>query len=426
MPIIEVRNVTKEYRLGSLTSLKEAALGGLKRMRGQDVQPPAAFKALDDVSFDIAAGDVVGIVGHNGAGKSTMLKILSHIVTPTRGVVHIGGRVSPLIEVGAGLIGEMTGRENIFVSASILGMKRAQIQKKFDDIVAFAELERFIDTPVKRYSSGMFARLGFAIATAVDAEILIVDEVLAVGDLTFQRKCYDRIEELVRSGNRTILLVSHNLRQVERLCSRALMLNAGKLVKDGDPVDVCNAVFEQTNKKIAAGRAVMGGRYESSPDFELRSVRVMRDGTETHQIQVGTDVTVEVQFVMQRPQKDLNFTLGVHTTDLFFVGVSGSDKQLQVDRLDAGEYVIRCALRQMPLVPGVYALHFGIETGIAYSPLFRGDNLFSLEVIPGSSERSLSERRGVVALETEWFAPSALHDSVAELTHGDSAVGLLR
>lgn len=405
MAIIEVRNVTKEFRLGAMAGLKETVIGGVKRLAGRPVPRPNAFKALDDVSFSIEPGEVVGLVGHNGAGKSTMLKILSNIVTPTSGQVRIGGKVSPLIEVGAGLIAEMTGRENIYVSASILGMKRAQIDRKLDEIVAFAELERFIDTPVKRFSSGMHARLGFAIATAIDAPILIVDEVLAVGDLSFQRKCYDRIEELVRRGERTILLVSHNLRQVERLCSRALMLNAGKLVKDGDPVDVCNAIYEQSNKKIAAVRASVGGRYESSPDFRLDGIRLLAGGAEASELPLGSDVEVEVRFTLMRAQDELNFTLGVHTTDLFFIGVSGSDKQLQVPRMEAGSHAIRCTLRRLPLVAGVYAVHFGVETGLSNSPLFRGDNLASFEVSADARERSLSERRGVIALDAAWSKP---------------------
>ncbi|MDE2146252.1 MAG: ABC transporter ATP-binding protein, partial [Burkholderiales bacterium] len=187
-PIIEVDHVTKEFRLGQLTGLGQSLRNGLSRLRGLPVAERAPFKALDDVNFSVQPGEVLGIIGHNGAGKSTLLKTLAGISQPTHGKVRVNGRVAPLIEVGAGLVPDMTGRENVFLNATILGMKRQEIKRKFDEIVEFAEMSSFIDTPVKRYSSGMQVRLGFAIATAVEADVLIVDEVLAVGDLAFQRK----------------------------------------------------------------------------------------------------------------------------------------------------------------------------------------------------------------------------------------------
>src|SRR5487761_1028633 len=188
-PIIEEDHVTKEFRLGQLTSLGQTLRNGLNRVLHRPVGKPAPFKALDDVTFTVEKGEVLGIIGHNGAGKSTLLKMLAGISNPTRGKVTVRGRVAPLIEVGAGLVPDMTGRENVYLNASILGMKRAEIKRKFDEIVAFAELEDFIDTPVKRYSSGMLVRLGFSIATSVESDTLIIDEVLAVGDISFQRKC---------------------------------------------------------------------------------------------------------------------------------------------------------------------------------------------------------------------------------------------
>ena len=172
---------------------------------------------------------MVGIIGHNGAGKSTLLKMLARISTPTSGSVKVNGRISPLIEVGAGFVPDFTGRENVYLNASILGMKKKEIDRKFDEIVDFAEMAEFIDTPVKRYSSGMQVKLAFAVATSVESEILIVDEVLAVGDLAFQRKCIDRMDTLIRRDGRTVLVVSHNIRQIERLCSRALLLDHGRL-----------------------------------------------------------------------------------------------------------------------------------------------------------------------------------------------------
>src|SRR5205085_2887023 len=178
--------------------------------------------------------------GTNGAGKSTMLKMLARITVPTSGTVRVRGKIAPLIEVGAGLISELTGRENVFLNGIILGMSYRQIKSKFDEIVAFAELEEFIDTPIKRYSSGMAVRLGFSIATCVDADILIVDEVLAVGDLAFQRKCFDRMEDMIKRQGKTVLLVSHNTRQIERLCSRVILMDHGRVVADDSPGKVCD------------------------------------------------------------------------------------------------------------------------------------------------------------------------------------------
>ncbi len=195
------------------------------------------YWALKDVSFDVRQGEVVGIIGRNGAGKSTLLKILSRITEPTSGRFGLRGRVASLLEVGTGFHPELTGRENVFLSGSLLGMSRAEISRRFDEIVAFAEIETFLDTPVKRYSSGMYVRLGFAVAAHLQPEILIVDEVLAVGDSAFQEKCLSQMRSAARSG-RTVLLVSHNEGTVEALCQRCILLRGGELIADGPPADV--------------------------------------------------------------------------------------------------------------------------------------------------------------------------------------------
>ena len=413
MPIIEVAHLTKEYRLGTMHGLKQTLLNSAGRLIGKKVEQRPLFKALDDVRFSIDQGEVVGIIGHNGAGKSTLLKMLAKITTPTHGSVKVNGRIAPLIEVGAGFIPDFTGRENVYLNGAILGMSRKEIDRKFDEIVDFAEMVEFIDTPVKRYSSGMQVKLAFSVATSVEAEILIVDEVLAVGDISFQRKCYDRVEQLVRRGDRTIILVSHNLRQVERLCSRALMLDKGKLVLDGNPVTVCNDFFDQSNKKISSARSKAIGRYESSPEFELLAIRLLNGEVETDYIDTMGDVTVELRFSIKTTLRDLNFTLGIHTTDLFFIGVTGSEKQLRVSRLVPGEHLVRCHLHTVPLAAGAYAIHFGVETGSSNSPLFRGDSLLALQVTaPKGFQYSASERLGVIKLVADW----AIHEPILTLT----------
>ena len=222
-PIIEVRNLSKRYRLGAIgaTSIREQASRIWDRVRGVPHADKQDYWALRDVSFDIQPGEVVGGIGRNGAGKSTLLKILSRITEPTSGTARIRGRVASLLEVGTGFHPELTGRENVYLNGAILGMNRAEVRSKFDEIVAFAEIDQFIDTPVKRYSSGMYVRLAFAVAAHLEPEILIIDEVLAVGDAQFQQKCVGRMRTDANSG-RTILFVSHQLNAIAQFCSRCL------------------------------------------------------------------------------------------------------------------------------------------------------------------------------------------------------------
>jgi lipopolysaccharide transport system ATP-binding protein len=244
-PMVSVRNLAKCYRVQPMQG-PQAAYGyrtlrddimsmlksPLRLFRSASRAAPQDFWALRDVGFEINKGDVVGIIGHNGAGKSTLLKILSRITPPTHGEVELRGRVGSLLEVGTGFHPELTGRENIFLNGAILGMRRQEIQSKFNQIVEFAEVSQFLDTPVKHYSSGMYVRLAFAVAAHLEPEILIVDEVLAVGDLSFQRKCMGRMREVGRSGA-TILFVSHNMPAIEALCTRAILLDRGQVALDG-------------------------------------------------------------------------------------------------------------------------------------------------------------------------------------------------
>jgi lipopolysaccharide transport system ATP-binding protein len=241
MPIaIKVENIGKQY-LVIRNQQKEYTLRGTLTQKLQRVLQPGKFTeekeeefwALKDVSFDVQQGDLVGLIGHNGAGKSTVLKIISRITEPTKGSIGINGRVASLLEVGTGFHRQLTGRENIFLNGTILGMKRPEIQRKFDEIVAFAEIEKFLDTPVKRYSSGMFMRLGFSVAAHLVSEILIVDEVLAVGDQSFQNKCLAKMEEVSRNEGRTVLFVSHNMGTIKRLCKTGILLKAGRVEKVG-------------------------------------------------------------------------------------------------------------------------------------------------------------------------------------------------
>jgi lipopolysaccharide transport system ATP-binding protein len=259
------------------------------------ISPVEDFWALRDVSFEVNQGDVLGIIGRNGAGKSTLLKILSRITEPTEGRVRIKGRVASLLEVGTGFHPELTGRENIFLNGAILGMHRAEIKRKFDDIVAFAEVEKFLDTPVKRYSSGMYVRLAFAVAAHLEPEILIVDEVLAVGDAEFQKKCLGKMQD-VSKGGRTVLFVSHNMSQIARICQRCLLLQGGSVKADGD-------VTRVTTDYLKGDAGHSGQRIwpdlDKAPGDEvarLKSVRVISDDRVTDVVRVLDPVTIEMEF----------------------------------------------------------------------------------------------------------------------------------
>ena len=244
---IKIEHVSKEYRLGAIGggTLRGDLQSWLAKIRGKedpnlkigdsrDGRSGDRFLALDDVSFEVKKGEAVGIIGHNGAGKSTLLKLLSRVTAPTSGKICYNGRIASMLEVGTGFHPELTGRENVYMNGAILGMTKAEIDKKFDDIVAFAEMEKFIDTPVKRYSSGMYVKLAFSVAAHLDSEIMIMDEVLAVGDMKFQQKCLGRMGDAANSEGRTVLYVSHNMNTIRQLCSRCIVLDHGSVIFDGD------------------------------------------------------------------------------------------------------------------------------------------------------------------------------------------------
>lgn len=414
MPIIEVNHVTKEYQLGALKSIKQTARNALARLRGQPVEQQAPFKALDDINFSIEAGEVVGIIGHNGAGKSTILKLLANISKPTRGSIRVKGKVAPLIEVGAGLVGDLTGRENIYLNGAILGISKAEIKRKLDDIVAFAELEEFIDTPIKRYSSGMQVRLGFAVATSVESDILIVDEVLAVGDLAFQRKCFDRMENLIKRQGKTVLLVSHNIRQVERLCSRVILLGKGVTIADGRPADVCDMFYEYSDSKIHAqiteSAQTAKQNQLSSGEMELDRLFLQdNSGNEVTTVKHLADFNVIVDFHLRKPLEKLTFGVGIHTTDFLYLSTHNSERELPKINLPAGRHRIRCAIKKIPLQPGVFSLRLGVTAAEVTRTIFYAENLLSFQVLPpNGSYQSATMRDGFFALDAQWILPSEL------------------
>ena len=308
-PIIKVENLGKQYRIGT----REAAYGTLREAIVDLARAPVrrwrnrngnaanhTIWALKDVSFEVKPGEVVGIIGRNGAGKSTLLKVLSRITEPTTGVVELYGRVASLLEVGTGFHPELTGRENVHLNGAILGMKKAEIKRKFDEIVAFCEIEKFIDTPVKRYSSGMYLRLAFAVAAHLESEVLLVDEVLAVGDASFQRKCLDKMEGAGRQG-RTVLFVSHNMPAITRLCQRTILVDKGQVQYDGSSHQAATiylasglgttAVREWHNLHQAPGNDIV----------RLCAVRLRtEDGTIADAVDIRRPLGLEIEFEVLR------------------------------------------------------------------------------------------------------------------------------
>ncbi|HZI49043.1 MAG TPA: ABC transporter ATP-binding protein, partial [Pyrinomonadaceae bacterium] len=329
VPIISVQNLSKQYRLGTTSyshDLREAFAARLRaplRFKASDNQTSnQAVWALRNVSFDVEPGEVVGIVGPNGAGKSTLLKILSRITEPTSGRAELHGRVGSLLEVGTGFHPELTGRENIFLNGAVLGMKRVEIERRFDEIVAFAEIDRFLDTPVKRYSSGMYMRLAFAVAAHLDPEILLVDEVLAVGDAQFQAKCLGKMNDVARGG-RTVLFVSHNLASVLTLCRRSLLVKDGGIFCDGPSSEVIG-------QYVNIGATPLTGE-QIWPDFEnapgndnirLHAVRIVSAGMTTADVDIQKEVHVQVEFWNRRP--GARIMTSIHLLDKLGAGVLSS------------------------------------------------------------------------------------------------------
>lgn len=359
---VKVENVSKKYLIshegpGYYKNFRDLLTLNFKRIFGRANFPNMEeFWALKDVSFEIKKGERVGIIGRNGAGKSTILKILSRITEPTEGRVTLHGRVASLLEVGTGFHPELTGRENIYLNGSILGMHRHEIKRKFDEIVAFAEVEKFLDTPVKRYSSGMYVRLAFAVAAHLEPEILIVDEVLAVGDAAFQKKCLGKMEEVSTGEGRTVLFVSHNMGAIRQLCQNCLLLNSGKLEKSGSTRDIVefyeHQVFKQNESNGIAKRENVNKKFFIS-NIELRN----KKGKVTNLYEAGDDLEIHVWTTGEPPSS--NFTIEFNLFNELGSKISfGSANPIRETYFKKGENHFVCLLKKIPLLTGQYYLDF--------------------------------------------------------------------
>ena len=367
--VIRVENLGKKYRIGHQQqpygSLRDVIADKAKYLGRQLLKPLGKnipnrayeeFWALKDVSFEIKQGDRVGIIGRNGAGKSTLLKILSRITEPTKGRIYIKGRVASLLEVGTGFHAELTGRENIYLNGAILGMSKAEIKRKFDEIIAFAEVEKFLDTPVKHYSSGMYVRLAFAVAAHLEPEILIVDEVLAVGDIQFQKKCIGKMEDVGKEG-RTVLFVSHNMSTVESLCSRGIVLESGRVYADNNAGEAIKVYLEKSYK--LAEEVALIDRTDRSGNGRVKaaSFRVLNElGQDEESLQSGENYNFEIGYINYTGTRLSNVVVSLDFFDekgnrVLLLRSNFTNNNLELNP-EKGSMI--CGLKNLPLANGLY------------------------------------------------------------------------
>lgn len=358
--MIKVEGVSKAYRLGVIgqTTLRDEVMRfGAKLTHKEDptrkigaerINPKGMFMALSDISFEVGKGEVLGIIGHNGAGKSTLLKLISRITRPTTGKIYLNGRVASMIEVGTGFHPELTGRENIYINGAVLGMTRREIDKKLEQIIDFSECRQFIDMPVKRYSSGMYLKLGFSVAAHLDADIVIMDEVLAVGDAAFQKKCIQKMKEIAES-DRTILYVSHRMDTIRSLCDRCIVLDQGKLVYSGD-VESAIQHYASTRLYLRPSRdlAELRRPYATLQLARMEHIEILDDNT----IPMGRMLPFRLRWTAEKRFEPLCLRLGVWTADGVAVGIAFAD----IPPMNEGAQEAGFCLDTSRLLPGKYSL----------------------------------------------------------------------
>lgn len=394
---IEARDLGKRYYLNQTVghNLRRA----VSRMTRKPAPVREEFWALRDVSFAIQEGESVGLIGPNGAGKSTLLKILSNVTRQTTGTLDIRGRVGALIEVGAGFHPELSGRENIYLNGSILGLKKKEIDAKFDQIVAFSELERFIDTPVKRYSSGMFVRLGFSVAAHINPEILLVDEILAVGDHRFQKKCFEWVRNYLRSG-RTFFLVSHNMHHIESVCKRVLYVSGGRIAFDGPPEEGISR-YQADVSMSATQTHVPGSKLEVS-DFRVTDLRIVdAEGRPTDTAYLEHPIAFEIHYSAPTPVPRPKIELAVNC-EAQRVGQTNTLSDGASPELLHGDGVITFSWPRCFLTPNAYALDLFVADGETAADLVVWTNALRFRVEVRDGFRIASGRPGLIKLQGAW------------------------
>jgi lipopolysaccharide transport system ATP-binding protein len=409
--IIEANHISKQFILGHETaerystlrdevSNKTKKLFAFSNRKLKKFEGPAkeVFFALNDISFGVEKGDRLGIIGRNGAGKSTLLKVLSRITEPTSGKIKIRGRVASLLEVGTGFHPELTGRENIFLNGAVLGMGRTEIRKKFDEIVDFAEVERFLDTPVKKYSSGMYVRLAFAVAAHLEPEILIVDEVLAVGDAQFQKKCIAKMEDVSANDGRTVLFVSHNLGAIRTLCTKGLLLKEGKLEAAGNVNEVVDC-YLKLGEKENSGHFI---NKHPKTDSDILEIRVQNKYGELNQ-NFAFDEEIKLSFRLAVAAKHLDCVLGFRVRDQLERNLFTSQIEVEKITRQAGEFVVNCTIPASVLVPNHYELVVGLhKVNVELIQYLEGPVQFSIEETGTNFAHYLGNDYGCVFVDCKW------------------------
>ncbi len=408
-PAVRFAHVSKRFRLGEThDSLGDLLVGGMRRLvgRGRDRPGRSTFWAVDDVDFSVAAGEAVGIIGPNGAGKSTVLRLLARILRPERGEVRVNGRLAALIEIGAGFHGDLTGRENVFLNGAIMGMTRAEIRQKLDTIVSFAGIERFLDMPVKRYSSGMYARLGFSIAAHVDPDVLLVDEVLSVGDAVFRLRCAERMHELVGNGA-TLIFVTHNLDQMQSICPRAIVLDRGRTVFAGESREAVGHYLKAMSQAYVARPTDMTAEdHQQDGAADLLDLRFVSDrGEEVVWVRSGDELRAEVIFTLRRPIPRLVVELNMRAAvgDNLLSINSGRDA-ITFDGT-VGEHTATLRLPTLPVCGGQY--FWNVRMWDADRGTTELDTPFRYPLVVDDEGRAT----GALSLDHTW----SLADSPAEL-----------
>jgi ABC-type polysaccharide/polyol phosphate transport system ATPase subunit len=407
--VIEAKNVWKDFKVfhERNNSLKEMLIRGRRASY-------ESFWALNDVSFKIAEGSTVGIIGENGSGKSTMLKVLAKILRPTKGSIHIDGKISALLELGAGFHPDLTGRENVFLNGSILGLSRKEIDARIDGIIAFSELGKFIDMPVKSYSSGMYVRLGFAVAINVDPDILLVDEILAVGDESFQRKCLNKLYDLKEQG-KTIVVVSHALDQVRNICEEAIWLEHGVVRTRGKANAVVDTYLEEVNRQEEAKSEDMesidhGARWGSG-EIKITAVRLLDAADEEKRIfKTGEPLVVEMDYHAKEEISRPVFGIAVHSRDgVHITGTNTKFCDTVFDKI-SGRGSVRYIIESLPLLKGSYMLSTVVYDYSCLHPYDHHDRAYRLEVSSGEFSDY-----GVFHIPSRWDVREGAGSTVREL-----------
>ena len=416
--VIKVENISKEYRLGEVGTgtISRDINGWWAKMRGKenpnekinlvDVNKGSEMhhQALTNVSFEVNEGDVLGIIGKNGAGKSTILKILSRVTTPSDGLFKVRGRIASLLEVGTGFHPELTGRENIYLNGAILGMRKSEIQSKFDEIVDFSGVEKFINTPVKRYSSGMYVRLAFAVAAHLEPEILVVDEVLAVGDVAFQNKCMGKMSEVSKQG-RTILFVSHNMQAMSQLCTRGLLLEHGFVTHDG-------SIGEAIKKYLSTSIETKGPVYNLLENqdrkgtglLKFSKLEIYNNGILSNNFVIGEEMELRLTVVAVQPMKNISIAIRISRYDeIILTNTENMDSNFKIENIE-GETVYSIRFKNLNFYPETYKLGFWIASSTSHEAHDSIWQSAEFNVVEGSPlvRRALGKNVASIYLMPEW------------------------